>query len=75
MFLSLLLTVQSYGVNSDAFRCACESHGSTFFSFLLHIQFFFFSTGELQAAKALLAQMKYFASIEDKVKEKLLELM
>uniref|UniRef100_A0A8C7HMK8 Co-chaperone HscB C-terminal oligomerisation domain-containing protein n=1 Tax=Oncorhynchus kisutch TaxID=8019 RepID=A0A8C7HMK8_ONCKI len=31
--------------------------------------------GERQAAKALLAQMKYFASIEDKVKEKLLELM
>uniref|UniRef100_A0A673YUU7 HscB mitochondrial iron-sulfur cluster cochaperone n=1 Tax=Salmo trutta TaxID=8032 RepID=A0A673YUU7_SALTR len=31
--------------------------------------------GELQAAKALLAQMKYFANIEDKVKEKLSELM
>lgn len=31
--------------------------------------------GELQAAKALLAQMKYFANIEEKVKEKLSELM
>ncbi|XP_010735139.2 iron-sulfur cluster co-chaperone protein HscB [Larimichthys crocea] len=31
--------------------------------------------GELQAAKALLAQMKYYANIEEKVKEKLSELM
>lgn len=31
--------------------------------------------GELQAAKALLAQMKYYANIEDKVKEKLSEFM
>uniref|UniRef100_A0AAQ4RC04 HscB mitochondrial iron-sulfur cluster cochaperone n=1 Tax=Gasterosteus aculeatus aculeatus TaxID=481459 RepID=A0AAQ4RC04_GASAC len=31
--------------------------------------------GELQAAKALLAQMKYFANIEEKVKEKLSEFM
>lgn len=31
--------------------------------------------GELQAAKALLIQMKYFTNIEEKVKEKLLELM
>ncbi|KAM9361007.1 iron-sulfur cluster co-chaperone protein HscB isoform 2-T2 [Symphorus nematophorus] len=31
--------------------------------------------GELQAAKALLAQMKYFANIEEKVKEKLTEFM
>lgn len=31
--------------------------------------------GELQVAKALLVQMKYFANIEDKVKEKLSELM
>lgn len=27
--------------------------------------------GELQTAKALLAQMKYYANIEEKVKEKL----
>ena len=32
-------------------------------------------TGQLQAAKALLAQMKYFANVEDKVKEKLSKLM
>ncbi|KAK9522221.1 hypothetical protein VZT92_018699 [Zoarces viviparus] len=31
--------------------------------------------GELQAAKALLAQMKYYANIEEKVKEKLSEFM
>ncbi|KAF7665553.1 hypothetical protein LDENG_00137940 [Lucifuga dentata] len=31
--------------------------------------------GELQAAKALLTQMKYFANIEEKVKEKLSEFM
>ncbi|KAM9858314.1 iron-sulfur cluster co-chaperone protein HscB [Aulostomus maculatus] len=31
--------------------------------------------GELQAAKALLAQMKYFANIEEKVKKKLSEFM
>ncbi|KAI9526500.1 hypothetical protein NQZ68_039176 [Dissostichus eleginoides] len=31
--------------------------------------------GELQSAKALLAQMKYFANIEEKVKEKLSEFM
>lgn len=31
--------------------------------------------GELQAAKALLAQMKYFANIEEKVKQKLSEFM
>ncbi|XP_076006860.1 iron-sulfur cluster co-chaperone protein HscB [Genypterus blacodes] len=31
--------------------------------------------GELQAAKALLSQMKYFANIEEKVKEKLSEFM
>lgn len=31
--------------------------------------------GELQAAKALLAQMKYFANIDEKVKEKLSEFM
>ncbi|XP_046871346.1 iron-sulfur cluster co-chaperone protein HscB [Hypomesus transpacificus] len=31
--------------------------------------------GELQTAKELLSQMKYFANIEDKVKEKLSELM
>ncbi|XP_071753809.1 iron-sulfur cluster co-chaperone protein HscB isoform X1 [Centroberyx gerrardi] len=31
--------------------------------------------GELQAAKALLAQMKYFANIQEKVKEKLSQLM
>ncbi|KAM4616008.1 iron-sulfur cluster co-chaperone protein HscB [Polymixia lowei] len=31
--------------------------------------------GELQAAKALLVQMKYFANIEEKVKEKLSKLM
>ncbi|XP_070690246.1 iron-sulfur cluster co-chaperone protein HscB [Pempheris klunzingeri] len=31
--------------------------------------------GELQAAKALLAQMKYYANIEDKVKQKLSEFM
>ncbi|XP_061762094.1 LOW QUALITY PROTEIN: iron-sulfur cluster co-chaperone protein HscB [Nerophis ophidion] len=31
--------------------------------------------GELHAAKALLAQMKYFSNIEDKVKEKLSDLM
>lgn len=31
--------------------------------------------GELQAAKALLAQMKYFANIEEKVKEKLSQFM
>lgn len=31
--------------------------------------------GELQAAKALLTQMKYFANIEEKVKEKLSRFM
>lgn len=31
--------------------------------------------GELQDAKALLIQMKYFTNIEEKVKEKLSELM
>lgn len=31
--------------------------------------------GELQTAKALLAQMKYFANIEEKVKEKLSRFM
>ncbi|XP_041957164.1 iron-sulfur cluster co-chaperone protein HscB isoform X2 [Alosa sapidissima] len=30
--------------------------------------------GDLQSAKALLAQMKYFANIEEKVKDKLSEL-
>lgn len=33
------------------------------------------SSGDLAAAKALLAQMKYYANIEEKVKEKLSEFM
>lgn len=33
------------------------------------------SLGDLQAAKALLAQMKYYANIEEKVKQKLSEFM
>lgn len=36
---------------------------------------FSFSQGELHAAKALLVQMKYYANIEEKVKEKLSEFM
>ena len=33
-----------------------------------------FFTGDLQSTKALLAEMKYFANIEEKVKEKLSDL-